>query len=88
MEPRLTHPFRSEIFDSLLQANQIKLTNIRLMQTDSILWHGSYTSSTRLFKPEMYIVYPYNPLLKQAFDGIHTDTFPLPSPTNGMAAVG
>ena len=79
----MTHPFRSEIFDSLLQANQIKLTNIRLMQTDSILWHGSYTSSTRLFKPEMYIVYPYNPLLKQALTA--SIQIPFPSLLQQMA---
>lgn len=79
----MTHPFRAEIFDSLLQANQIKLTNIRLMQTDSILWHGSYTSSTRLFKPEMYIVYPYNPLLKQALTA--SIQIPFPSLLQQMA---
>lgn len=79
----MTHPFRAENFDSLLQANQIKLTNIRLMQTDSILWHGSYTSSTRLFKPEMYIVYPYNPLLKQALTA--SIQIPFPSLLQQMA---
>lgn len=79
----MTHPFRAEIFDSLLQANQIKLTNIRLMQTDSILWHGSYTFSTRLFKPEMYIVYPYNPLLKQALTA--SIQIPFPSLLQQMA---
>ena len=47
------------------------------MQTDSILWHGSYASSTRLFKPEMYIVYPYNPLLKQALTASIQIRFPL-----------
>lgn len=74
----MTHPFQAGKFDSLLQANQIKLTNIRLIQTDSILWHGSYTSSTRLFKPEMYIAYPYNPLLKQALTA--SIQIPFPSP--------
>ncbi len=72
----MTHPFQAGKFDSLLQANQIKLTNIRLIQTDSILWHGSYTSSTRLFKPEMYIAYPYNPLLKQALTASIQIPFP------------
>ena len=79
----MTHPFQAGKFDSLLQANQIKLTNIRLIQTDSILWHGSYTSSTRLFKPEMYIAYPYNPLLKQALTA--SIQIPFPSLLQQMA---
>lgn len=62
----ITNPFQAERFDSLLQANGIELTDIRLVQTDTILWNGSFIPSNRLFRPEMYIVYPYNPLLKQA----------------------
>lgn len=79
----ITNPFQAGKFDSLLQANRIKLTNIRLTQTDSIQWHGSYASSTRLFKPEMYIVYPYNPLLKQALKA--SIQIPLPSLLRQMA---
>lgn len=62
-----THPFKMETFDSLLHAHHIELTGQSLIQTDSIQWNGSYSSSIHLWGPNMHIVYPYNPLLRKAF---------------------
>ncbi len=79
----LVHPFSTQRFDSLLRANDIRMTDIRLKTTDSIHWMGSYTASTDGIIPRMHIVYPYNPLLCKAMTA--TITPPLPSLLRMMA---
>lgn len=77
------HPFKMETFDSLLRAHHIHLTGLKLIQTDSIQWNGSYTSSSSLFARRMHIVYPYNPLLRKALSA--SIQVPLPPLIRRMA---
>ncbi len=79
----LTTPFSTERFDSLLRANDIHMTDIRLGTTDGRQWMGSYTASTEGILPRMHIVYPYNPLLCKVLTA--TITPPLPSLLQQMA---
>lgn len=79
----ITNPFDTVKFDSLLRANHIELSEMKLTQSDSMLWSGSYTPSSRLLTPQMHIIYPYNPLLNKVLTA--TIHIPLPPLLRQMA---
>lgn len=60
------NPFSETTFDSLLTANNIKVTKMRRIQLDSSQWVSTYQQSSQLFPPTMNVTYPYNPLKKRA----------------------
>lgn len=59
-------PFKKEKLDSLLQASQIKVSQIDTTHTDSIQWTSTYQKEGSFLKPTLRVTYPYSPIDKKA----------------------
>ena len=66
---QVSNPFRESLLDSLLQSQDITMENTHREILDTLLWKGSYTTFREGITYKMRIVYPYNPLKKEALVG-------------------
>lgn len=66
---QVSNPFRESLLDSLFQSQDITMENTHREILDTLLWKGSYTTFREGIAYKMRIVYPYNPLKKEALVG-------------------
>ena len=66
---QVSNPFRESLLDSLFQSQDITMENTHREILDTLLWKGSYTTFREGIAYKMKIVYPYNPLKKEALVG-------------------
>ena len=66
---QVSNPFRESLLDSLFQSQDITMENTHREILDTLLWKGSYTTFRDGIAYKMKIVYPYNPLKKEALVG-------------------
>ena len=66
---QISNPFRESLLDSLFRSQDIVMEDTRLEILDTLLWKGNYTSFREGLAYKMRIVYPYNPLKKEALVG-------------------
>ena len=66
---QVSNPFRESLLDSLFQSQDITMENTHREILDTLLWKGSYKTFREGIAYKMRIVYPYNPLKKEALVG-------------------
>ena len=66
---QISNPFRESLLDSLLQSQDIRMTNTRREILDTLQWKGEYLPFCDGLVYKMKIVYPYNPLKREALVG-------------------
>lgn len=59
-------PFKKERFDSLLHAQNMDVSRIDTIRTDSIQWLSTYQKEGSFLSPLLKVTYPYSPLEKKA----------------------
>ena len=66
---QVSNPFRETLLDSLLQANDIRMTNYQKETSDTTQWKGSYVPFRKGLAHKMKVIYPYNPLKREVITG-------------------
>ena len=66
---QISNPFQESLLDSLLQGQGIRMTNTRRETLDTLQWKGDYLPFRKGLAYKMRIVYPYNPLEREALVG-------------------
>ena len=66
---QISNPFQESLLDSLLQSQDIQMTNTRREILDTLQWEGNYLPFREGLVYKMKIVYPYNPLKHEAMAG-------------------
>ena len=66
---QISNPFQESLLDSLLQGQGIRMTNMRRETLDTLQWKGDYLPFREGLAYKMRIVYPYNPLEREALVG-------------------
>ena len=66
---QISNPFQESLLDSLLQSQDIQMTNTRRETLDTLQWEGNYLPFREGLAYKMKIVYPYNPLKQEAMVG-------------------
>ena len=66
---QISNPFQESLLDSLLQEQGIRVTNTRRGTLDTLQWKGNYIPFREGLAYKMKVVYPYNPLEREALVG-------------------
>lgn len=66
---QFSNPFQEALLDSLLQERGIQMKNARRETLDTLQWKGGYLPFREGLVYKMKIVYPYNPLEREALVG-------------------
>ena len=66
---QISNPFQESLLDSLLQSQDIQMTNTRREILNTLQWKGNYIPFREGLAYKMKIVYPYNPLKQEAMVG-------------------
>ena len=66
---QISNPFQESLLDSLLQSQNIRIANTRMIILDTLQWKGEYLPFREGLVYKMKIVYPYNPLEREALVG-------------------
>ena len=66
---QISNPFQEFLLDSLLQSQDIQMTNTRREILNTLQWKGNYIPFREGLAYKMKIVYPYNPLKQEAMVG-------------------
>ena len=66
---QFSNPFRESLLDSLLQSQGIRVENMRRETLDVLQWEGGYVPFREGLVYKMKVVYPYNPLKREALVG-------------------